>query len=127
MCLLDTVIYWDASSIHCRAVSHRLPDNPLRSHGRLGASCGIEYAAQAMAVHGALLAESNAPKSGYLVSARSVEFHVHSLDDIDHDLIIEAVCAMRDEEHMLYEFQIKASERLLMQGRAAVVLNGDAG
>ena len=56
MCLLDEVLSWDATP-------HPLPqrqrtarrDNPLRAHGRLGAACGIEYAAQAMAVHGALV------------------------------------------------------------------------
>ena len=31
-----------------------LPDHPLRAHGRLGVACGVELAAQAMAVHGAL-------------------------------------------------------------------------
>src|SRR2546430_15076222 len=56
MCLLDEVLSWDAARIRCRSATHRSPDNPLRLHGRLGAACGIEYAAQAMAVHGALVA-----------------------------------------------------------------------
>ena len=56
MCLLDYVEAWDRERIRCRASSHRAADNPLRAYGRLGAACGIEYAAQAMAVHGALLA-----------------------------------------------------------------------
>ena len=59
MCLLDAVLAWDSGQIHCRASSHRQPDNPLRAAARLGAACGIEYAAQAMAVHGALLAPSD--------------------------------------------------------------------
>lgn len=56
MCLLDRVVKWDEQRIQCQAGSHRLGDNPLRSRDRLSAACGIEYAAQAMAVHGALLA-----------------------------------------------------------------------
>src|SRR2546430_8967757 len=60
MCLLDEVLSWDAARIRCRSATHRSPDNPLRLHGRLGAACGIEYAAQAMAVHGALVAASAA-------------------------------------------------------------------
>ena len=56
MCLLDCVETWDEERIHCRASSHRAMDNPLRVCERLGTACGIEYAAQAMAVHGALLA-----------------------------------------------------------------------
>ena len=63
MCLLDAVLSWDATRIRCRSTTHRTPDNPLRAHGRLGAACGIEYAAQAMAVHGALVA-SSAPLAG---------------------------------------------------------------
>ncbi len=54
MCLLDEVIEWNAEHIRCRSGTHRMADHPLRSHGRLGSACGIEYAAQAMAVHGAL-------------------------------------------------------------------------
>ena len=41
------------------------PANPLRAEGRLGAAAGIEYAAQAMALHGSLLAgEGSAPRQG---------------------------------------------------------------
>ena len=54
MCLLDEVMEWDAQHIRCRSGTHRLPDHPLHSQGRLGVACGIEYAAQAMAAHGAL-------------------------------------------------------------------------
>ena len=64
MCLLDEVVSWDAARISCRAVSHRDPDHPLRAHGRLGVACGVEYAAQAMAVHGALASSALAVHSG---------------------------------------------------------------
>jgi predicted hotdog family 3-hydroxylacyl-ACP dehydratase len=68
MCLLDEVIEWDALRIRCRSGTHRLADHPLRSRGRLGVACGIEYAAQAMAVHGALIGGASvggrAPSAG---------------------------------------------------------------
>jgi predicted hotdog family 3-hydroxylacyl-ACP dehydratase len=64
MCLLDEVLEWDAQHIRCRSGTHRQPDHPLRSQGRLGAACGIEYAAQAMAVHGALAGGAVADASG---------------------------------------------------------------
>ena len=70
MCLLDAVLSWDATRIRCRSASHRTPDNPLRAHGRLGAACGIEYAAQAMAVHGALVAAS-APLASTITTQRA--------------------------------------------------------
>ncbi len=50
MCLLDAVIAWDATTIACLASSHRTPANPLAVRGRLEAVCGVEYAAQAMAL-----------------------------------------------------------------------------
>ena len=54
MCLLDEVLEWEHGAHPCASSSHRAADHPLRAHGRLGIACGIEIAAQAMAVHGAL-------------------------------------------------------------------------
>ena len=127
MCLLDHVESWDAQGIRCRAGSHRAADNPLRAHGRLGAACGIEYAAQAMAVHGALLAPpgSTSARVGYLVSVRGVQLHVARLDDIVADLLVEATCVTRSENNILYQFSISAAGHLLLDGRAAVILNAD--
>ncbi|MEO6147922.1 MAG: hotdog family protein [Sulfuriferula sp.] len=128
MCLLDRVEAWDDQHIQCRALSHRTKDNPLRSHGRLGTACGIEYAAQAMAVHGALLAPagSTSARIGYLVSIRSTQLYVPRLDDIAADLWVEATCITRGENNILYQFSISASEKILLDGRAAVVVNAEA-
>lgn len=127
MCLLERVTAWDEQHICCRAVSHRAPDNPLRAHGRLGAVCGVEYAAQAMAVHGALLAPAGETQArvGYLVSVRGVRLLAERLDDIDTDLEIKATCLMRGENNLLYEFEVTAGDRLLVAGRAAVMLNAE--
>ncbi len=128
MCLLDRVEAWDEQRIRCRANSHRAADNPLRAYGRLGAACGIEYAAQAMAVHGALLAplDSAGARVGYLVSVRGARLHVPRLDDIAADLLVEAACITRSESNVLYQFSVSAAGRLLLDGRAAVVLDADA-
>ena len=128
MCLLDCVEAWDRERIQCRASSHRAANNPLRAYGRLGAACGIEYAAQAMAVHGALLAppDSTSARVGYLVSVRGTRLHVPRLDDIAADLLVEATCVTRSENNILYQFSVSAADRLLLDGRAAVVLDADA-
>jgi predicted hotdog family 3-hydroxylacyl-ACP dehydratase len=128
MCLLDCVEAWDAQRIQCRAISHHAVDNPLRANNRLGAACGIEYAAQAMAVHGALLAppDSNPALTGYLVSVRGTQLHVPRLDDIVADLRVEATCITRSENNILYQFSVSAAGRPLLDGRAAVVLDADA-
>lgn len=123
MCLLDAVLAWDSGQIHCRASSHRQPDNPLRAAARLGAACGIEYAAQAMAVHGALLAPAGAPpRPGYLASVRSVQLAVDRLDDLPQDLDIVAERLSGDENNILYHFRVEHAGDLLLSGRAAVML-----
>jgi predicted hotdog family 3-hydroxylacyl-ACP dehydratase len=124
MCLLDAVTAWDAQRIRCTASSHRHAGNPLRAHDRLGAACGIEYAAQVMAAHGALLAAADsAPRAGYLASVRGVELQVARLDDIAADLDVEAERLSGDDNTVLYGFRISAAGRELLRGRATVVLD----
>ena len=126
MCLLDAVTDWDAQRIRCTASSHRDADNPLRAHDRLGAACGIEYAAQAMAAHGALLAAADAaPRAGYLASVRGVDLQVARLDDIAADLEVEAERLSGDDNTILYGFRVSTAGRELLSGRAAVVLDAD--
>lgn len=128
MCLLDCVERWDSEKIRCRAISHRNADNPLRSRGELSAACGIEYAAQAMAVHGALLApaESTAPRVGYLVSVRGAQLHVPRLDNVVADLRVEASCITHNGNNILYQFNISAAGQLLLDGRATVIVDAEA-
>ncbi|MFW5432313.1 MAG: 3-hydroxylacyl-ACP dehydratase [Methylophilaceae bacterium] len=130
MCLLDKVTSWNEEEITCHASSHHLPNNPLRYQDQLSTACGIEYAAQAMAVHGALLATSlNAhngpPRAGFLVSVRGATVHRARLDDIKHPLEIKATCSHRAGDNILYKFSLHAANELLLEGRAAVMLNAD--
>jgi predicted hotdog family 3-hydroxylacyl-ACP dehydratase len=120
MCLLHEVLQADADSIRVRAVSHRDPTNPLREGGMLPALCGVEYAAQAMAVHGSIQNE-NQIRSGMLAALRDVELAVERLDDIADDLVIEAHCLLNESGRLLYRFEVRASNRWLLQGRATVV------
>ena len=127
MCLLDRVEAWDAQHIECSTGTHRDPANPLRAFGRLGAVCGIEYAAQAMAVHGSVLSSdaADAARAGYLVSVRDTQMHVPRLDDIAADLQVTATCIMRSANTILYGFSVNAAGKVLLIGRATVVI--DAG
>ena len=127
MCLLDEVTAWDDGRICCTATSHRNPDNPLRSNGRLAAVCGIEYAAQAMAVHGALIAQTQErPRAGFLASVRGVEAPVERLDAFDGPLSVEAERVGGDGNNVLYRFTLRCGERVLLTGRAAVMLDASA-
>lgn len=124
MCLLDGVVQWDAARIRCVSRTHRDPENPLRAGGQLPAVCGIEYAAQAMAVHGGLAGGiSGRPKAGYLVSLRDVVFRNSRLDDLDGDLIVDAEQLMGDRSRVIYQFKLRVGEVEVLSGRATVVLD----
>jgi predicted hotdog family 3-hydroxylacyl-ACP dehydratase len=130
MCLLDEVVHWSAQRISCRSGAHRAADHPLRAHGRLGVACGIEFAAQAMAVHGALIAAAPdtppdapdaKPPSGFLASVRGVRLHVARLDDVQSDLICDALRIAGDRGSNLYEFELRSATMRLLSGRATVL------
>jgi predicted hotdog family 3-hydroxylacyl-ACP dehydratase len=133
MCLLDEVLAWDAHHLRCSTGTHRAPDNPLRAHDRLGIATGIEYAAQAMALHGALQGSLTSAASGanaraasrvgLLASVRDVRLHALRLDDIEADLLCEVTHLAGDDFTALYEFALRDENRCLLGGRASVVLD----
>lgn len=125
MCLLHALQRWDAEQIHCSATSHRDLDNPLRSAGGLLAPCAIEYAAQAMALHGALVAPAGAaPTPGYLASVRGVKLAVPRLDTVPGALQVHAQRLAGDARQILYQFRVTDEQGgPVAEGRATVVLN----
>jgi predicted hotdog family 3-hydroxylacyl-ACP dehydratase len=125
MCLLDSLLAWSAERIECSAISHRDPGNPLRTQGQLLAVNAIEYAAQAMALHGGLSAPPGAePTPGFLASVRGVNCHVQRLDLIPGALQVVATRVAGDATQALYQFQLHDEQgRALVEGRATVVLN----
>src|ERR1700736_4240953 len=82
MCLLDIVVAWDDAGIRASTASHRDPDNALRSDGMLRSVHLCEYGAQAMAIHGGLLAQRDdrAAAPGLLVLLHAVKLHVARID-----------------------------------------------
>ena len=126
MCLLDGVLAWDGARIHCTASSHRAPNNPLRHNSRLGILCGVEYAAQAVALHCALMAGDAAQsdarhrRAGYLASLRAVTCHADRLDLLPGPLNVEAERLHADASRAIYHFRLRHEERILLDGRGAV-------
>lgn len=124
MCLLDTIEIWDESSIHCLTNSHRDPENPLRSGQQLAALHLCEYGAQAMAVHGGLLARhehGGKAGPGVLVALREVEFAVDRVDDIEEPLTVIAHQQIAGANGWLYRFEVNAGSRWLARGRVSVI------
>jgi predicted hotdog family 3-hydroxylacyl-ACP dehydratase len=124
MCLLDGVLRWDASHIVCVSRNHGAADNPLRANGQLPAVSGVEYAAQAMAVHGGLAGKfARKPRAGYLASLRDVECRRDRLDDLDGDLVVEAERLAGDGAHVIYRFRLRVGSVEVLSGQALVALD----
>lgn len=123
MCLLDEVVEWDAQRLHARSATHQQVDNPLRADGMLHAVNLCEYAAQAMAVHGALCARAvgGAARPGLLVALRDVRLQIERIDDLPGRLQVhvERLLAMADS--LQYGFHVEHRGALLATGRAAVM------
>jgi len=118
MCLLDRVVAHSEHDIECSARSHTSPDHPLRRDGQLSALHLAEYAAQAMAAHGALRA--GGIQRGMLAALREIRLHVDRIDNIDADLTVHATRRMAQTTGSLYDFRVQASGRLLCEGRIAI-------
>lgn len=123
MVLLDEIVQHDATRLRCIATSHRAADNPLRSaDGTLSVLAGLEYAGQAMAVHGALTGNKSAkPRRGYLASARDLQLGCATLDGVDA-LEVEVEALSIEAQRVLYQFRLFSGDVTLLTGRAAVVL-----
>lgn len=125
MCLLDAVEEWTAEWIRCSARSHSDAANPLRRCGQLAALHLVEYAAQAMAVHGALLAQGK-PQPGMIGALRDVRCHVTRIDDVLQLLDVSATRRLARSDGMIYDFIVSLREsptRTLCEGRISVVLH----
>ena len=124
MCLLDAVVAWDQSTIHAISTSHVSAMHPLRGEHGMHAVHLAEYGAQAMAVHGALLAKAQGatePKPGMLVSLRGVKLAVARVDTLAGNLDVHAECLMADDSGAQYTFRIEHAGVEIASGRAAVI------
>jgi predicted hotdog family 3-hydroxylacyl-ACP dehydratase len=123
MCLLDAVEAWDDDGIRCISNGHRRADHPLRRDGRLAAVHLAEYGAQAMAVHGGLLAQrfGASAAAGVLAALRNLELHVARVDDVAAALTVSARKRVGGTGGWLYDFAVSAEGMLLAEGRATVL------
>jgi len=127
MCLLERVVEWTPERVTLATATHRSHDNPLRSGGRLRAIHLCEYGAQAMAVHGGLVARAAGEKAqpGLLVSLRDVRLLVEYVDDLPGELVVEATRLHAAPGSWQYRFSVLHAGKELVGGRAAVMLRPD--
>lgn len=138
MCLLDHVEYWNHDDIECHA--GLAADHPLKRDGRWPTTALVEFAAQAMAMHGALLAHpateptgdasSPAPRApqGFIAGLRSIRFEDRWVPEHVKRLRIDVHRESGDDLQVLYSFNVgcvdRAGPQELASGRAIVVLDG---
>ncbi len=128
MCLLDGVRAFDGERVHAFTACHRRADTPLRrADGDLAAVHLCEVGAQAMAVHGGLLARAHGgiARPGLLVSLRGVALHVARIDDLEGELEVHAERLLDAGDSWQYQFRIEHAGTVLAEGRAAVMLRPD--
>jgi predicted hotdog family 3-hydroxylacyl-ACP dehydratase len=124
MCLLDTVERWDDTSILCTTASHRDATNPLRRDNHLEAICGLEYAAQAMAVHVGLLQQGKERRLavGYLGAVKNLMLRATRLNDVKGDLTVQATRLVGEVGSFIYAFRVSAERQELLDGRVSIFL-----
>jgi predicted hotdog family 3-hydroxylacyl-ACP dehydratase len=119
MCLLDAVTQWNESQLTCTS---RAPgtDHPLARDGRVPSVAACEYAAQAAAVHGALIDSAQTPRAGMLASLIDVHLHEAWFPEVPKDVLVRANLRSRSGDGCLYAFEVSAAGVALVDGRLIV-------
>ena len=127
MCLNDAVLSWDKESLICIADTHQEKSNPLAKDHKLSSVHAIEYCAQAMAIHGGLLAREQGNKlaPGYLAAVRDVKLKYEFLDEIKSTLYISVKQLVAQAGNLIYEFImyfLQGDDQItIAKGRATVM------
>ncbi|GAB6854110.1 hypothetical protein [Asaia astilbis] len=122
LCLLDRVEAWSQHDITCITNPLARDDNPLRRlDGAIGTATLIEVAAQAMALHSRLIAETGtAPRPGFLVSVRDIRLDAPVLNQ-SGDLKVCVRCLRTNDFSARYDFDILREDLSLIRGGATVL------
>ncbi len=127
MCLIQTLLEWTPEHAICETLTHTHRPHPLADGDRLGSANLIEYAAQCMALHGALLGQqagspdAAAGSHGVLAGVRKVNLKVADLSLIGEPLALRVSLLSGDSKTAIYDFSVNAGDKLLADGRATVM------
>lgn len=124
MCLLDRVVDWDAGHIVCTALVHTAT-HPLAGAQGVPVVAAVEYAAQAAALHGALLDGSREPRAGVLAKLSGVELSDGWLDGGPTGLTIRADLLARSDSACSYRFAVSDARGCRAGGRLLVAFAHD--
>jgi predicted hotdog family 3-hydroxylacyl-ACP dehydratase len=125
MCLLDAVTGWDSSHIVC-SCAQPAAGHPLARGATLPAIAACEYAAQATAVHGALLDGADGPRPGVLAKLTEVELHSPQFPPGGGPVTVRAELLSRLPAGCLYAFHVASTARTVASGRLIVAFPSGA-
>jgi predicted hotdog family 3-hydroxylacyl-ACP dehydratase len=105
-------------------MTHKDSNNPLRRHHQLTALHAFEYGAQALAIHGGLLAKTAGDNASpaYLAALRDAQLHVTRLDDIPTPLEITAKQLMGQQGNAIYAIRVSTDNRLLASANVTIII-----
>jgi len=124
MCLLDGVLHWDRKHIVCEAAAPGA-DHPLAREGRVSSVIAPEYAAQATAVHGALLDAQSHPRAGVLAKLAQVDLLRADIPGNTGALRVQAELLSREASGCLYAFEVGAAGQAIARGRLIVAFSSE--
>lgn len=129
MCLLESVTEYDATRIACTVRDHHDHAHPLRHDGHLPITAGIEYAAQAMALHAILTRQNSAVSNttAMLVQLSDVRWSCDALDQHIAPLVIRAEQTNALGNSANYHFQLLDKEGVLIEGQMLVHFQANTG
>jgi len=124
MCLLDRVLQWDEAHIVCHAATPT-SSHPLAASQGVPVVAAIEYAAQATALHGALLDGRRNARNGMLAKLTDVELFAQRLDESSGALDIQAELLVRGASACTYSFMVNDASGCRARGRLLVAFTND--
>lgn len=119
MCLLDAVTQWDDAQITCTSAAPAA-SHPLARDGMVPAIAAAEYAAQATAVHGALLEGAGQPRAGLLAKLMDVDLHHACFAPGAGPVTTDATLLSRSGGGCLYAFEVASPGLRIASGRLIV-------
>jgi predicted hotdog family 3-hydroxylacyl-ACP dehydratase len=121
MCLLDCVTQWSPASISCTSPAPAA-GHPLAGKRGVPAIVATEYAAQATAVHGALIEDANAPRAGMLATLMDVQLATATIPSDGGPLAIRVDLLGRSAAGCMYSFEVGTARATIASGRLLVAL-----
>lgn len=131
MCLIDRVGAWQSDSIVCHACAPQ-PGHPLATSARgslhsmeggateLHPIATVEYAAQAVALHGSLIDDAAAPRAGLLAKLSAVQL---SSQPVRGEMTITARLLSRSDAGCLYDFDVRDTQGECASGRLMIAFD----